>query len=90
VPKASPISEVPRALFSLRETASTLKMGMTTLQRAISHGLVKFNMMGRVVRIPAAEVERIARDGLGPIPAGYKRRTTGRAPGRPYEKKKKR
>jgi excisionase family DNA binding protein len=83
----SPRVDIPRLSYSLREAAEALSLGVSTLQRAISHGLVNFNMMGRVVRIPTAEVERIGREGLGPIPSGYKRRTSGKLPSRPHQKK---
>jgi hypothetical protein len=33
--------------------------------------------IGAAIRLPAAEIERLARDGLPVLPAGYKRKTIG-------------
>lgn len=53
-----------------------------TLKRAESHGLIRTIQFGDRSIIPPAEVARIDREGLGPIPAGYKRKTSGYWPGR--------
>ena len=78
-------SEVPRLSYSLREAAEALSLGVSTLQRAIRHGLVRSAKMGRVVRMPVTEVERISREGLGQLPA--RKRSTGKVPGTGRRKK---
>jgi excisionase family DNA binding protein len=69
--------DVRRLAYSLQEAAAALSVGVTKLQRAISHDLLRSTKIGASIRIPADEVERIARDGLPDIPAGYKRKTNG-------------
>jgi excisionase family DNA binding protein len=69
--------DVRRLAYSLQEAAAALSVGVTKLQRAISHDLIRSTKIGASIRIPADEVERIARDGLPDIPAGYKRKTNG-------------
>jgi hypothetical protein len=48
-----------------------------TLKRAASYGMITTIQFGDRSIIPPAEVARIDRDGLGPIPTGYKRKTQG-------------
>jgi len=52
-----------------------------TLKRAESHGMIKTIQFGDRSIIPPAEVARIDNEGLGRIPAGYIRKTTGPWPG---------
>jgi hypothetical protein len=53
-----------------------------TLKRAESYGMIATIKFGDRSIIPPAEVARIDREGVGPIPAGYKRKTSGHWPGR--------
>ena len=69
--------EVQRLAYSLKEAAAALSVGIPKLQRAISHGVLPHNRIGTSIRIPAEVVQRIAREGLPDIPAGYKRKTNG-------------
>ena len=73
-PKAA---AVIRLAYSVSETAQALSISIPTLHRAISHGLIRCAKLGRVIRIPSAEVERLAVEGLPPIPRTYKRKTVG-------------
>lgn len=87
--RSSPTIEVPRLAYSLAEAAGALSVSTATLQRAISHGLIKCTRIGSAIRLPAAEIERLGRDGLPDIPAGYKRKTAGNTKaGRPKNKRR--
>jgi excisionase family DNA binding protein len=72
-----PKPDVVRLAYSVGETAQALSISAVTLHRAISHGLIRNTKLGRVIRIPTAEVERLAAEGLGPIPRLYQRKTSG-------------
>lgn len=69
-------SDVARLAYSVAEGGRMLGLSGATMHRAISHKLIHAPKVGRVRRIPAAEIERVAREGLPPIPR-YVRTTTG-------------
>jgi excisionase family DNA binding protein len=57
-------------LLSVKEAANILHMGRTSLQRRITSGHIRFVRMGRLVRIPSDEIERVLREGLPVMPVG--------------------
>ena len=75
--RPAPQVEVKRLAYSLSETADALSVSNHTIQRAISFGLLRCTRIGMAIRVPATEVERLARDGLPELPRGYKRKTAG-------------
>ena len=75
--RPTPKPAVVRLSYKIIEAAEALSTSTVTLHRAISHELIKSTKVGRVIRIPAAEVERVAVEGLPPIPRTYKRKTLG-------------
>ncbi|MBX3402999.1 MAG: helix-turn-helix domain-containing protein [Phycisphaeraceae bacterium] len=56
----------PRAarMFSIAETAHELTVSTRSVWRWIAAGEIKAVRLGRAVRIPASEIERIARKGV--------------------------
>lgn len=77
-----------RRARALQDAAVELGTSLSTLVRARSHGLIRVVYFGRRPIIPAAEFERLARDGLPAIPPGYKRLTRGATKvGRPRKRK---
>ena len=88
VTRPSPV-DVQRLAYSLAEAAGALSVSTTTLQRAISHGLIHFTKIGSAIRLPVDEIERLGRGGLPKMPAGYKRKTAGpQSRGRPKTKRR--
>lgn len=60
------------------------------VKRAISHGRIKTIPFGDRSIVPPEEDERIGREGVPNVPAGYKRKTVGPWPGgRPAKAAKK-
>lgn len=57
-------------VFSKAEFASQFNLGRSTVDRIISHGLIKVIHLGARTVIPREECDRIARDGLPKIPRG--------------------
>lgn len=55
---------VPLLLYDVRAAARTWSCGERTAWRWIKAGLVRTVRLGRLVRISAAEVERVAREGI--------------------------
>lgn len=51
-------------LFSIAEAAARWSVSSRSVWRWISAGEIKTVRLGRAVRIPASEVERIAREGV--------------------------
>lgn len=89
VTRPSPVDVQRRLAYSLAEAAGALSVSTTTLQRAISHGLIHFTKIGSAIRLPVDEIERLAREGLPKMPAGYKRKTAGpQSRGRPKTKRR--
>jgi excisionase family DNA binding protein len=54
-----------RLLFTVRDAQGVWQISRTSIYAAIQKGLVKVVKMGRSTRIPRAEIERIAQEGLG-------------------------
>jgi excisionase family DNA binding protein len=71
------LTPVVRLAYSVAEAAQALSLSIVTIRRALDHNLIRGNKTGRVIRIPAAEVERVAAEGLPAIPHTYLRKTTG-------------
>ena len=69
--------EIARRAYSRAEFAEALGISVVTVGRARNHGRIRGNFVGRVDRIPASELERVAAEGLPPIPRDYVRVTTG-------------
>jgi hypothetical protein len=69
--------DVVRLAYSRAEAARALGVSVVTISRARAAGLMRGNFIGRVDRIPSSEVERVAAEGLPPIPHHYVRVTTG-------------
>jgi len=63
--------------YSLSDAATALAISVTTLNRLMSHDMIKYTRIGHALRIPAAEVERVAAEGLPKVPRNYVRRTQG-------------
>jgi len=63
--------------YSMRDAAAVLSISITTLNRLMSHDMIKYTRIGHALRIPAAEVERVAAEGLPKVPRDYVRRTQG-------------
>jgi excisionase family DNA binding protein len=81
---------VGRLAFTMQEAAAALAISVPTIQRAISHNLIRSMRMGRAIRLPADEVQRLARDGIPKIPRDYRRKTSGPTKqGRPLGSKNK-
>jgi excisionase family DNA binding protein len=72
--------------YSLSDAATALSIGLTTLNRLMSHDMIRYTRIGRALRIPAGEVERVLAEGLPKVPRDYVRRTQG--PTRVGKKKK--
>jgi excisionase family DNA binding protein len=76
--------------YSMRDAAAALSIGLTTLNRLMSHDMIKYTRIGQALRIPASEVERVAAEGFPKVPRSYVRRTQGPTNrGRPCGSKKK-
>lgn len=69
-------SATPRVMTK-GEFARAFKISGSLLDRAISHGLVRIIRFGGRPLIPIGEADRIALEGLPPIPPGYRRVTSG-------------
>ena len=65
---------------TIQETADLQGVSKSLIKRAISWGRIKVVYFGDLPIIPAEENERIAREGLPNIPAGYRPKTP--TPGR--------
>jgi hypothetical protein len=66
---------VQRRAHTLEEFATSFGIAKFTVQRLISHGLLKTIHIGAKPLIPEAEAQRIERDGLPSVPPGYKRQS---------------
>jgi hypothetical protein len=78
-------------VFTKAEFGHQFNLSRSTVDRVVSHGLVKVIYFGDRPFIPAAECDRIAREGLPAISPGYKRRTNGPIKGgRPKKRPSKR
>jgi hypothetical protein len=75
--KPTPKPDVVRLAYSVADAAQALSLSIVTIRRALDHDLIRGNKTGRVIRIPAPEVERVAAEGLPPIPHTYQRKTIG-------------
>jgi excisionase family DNA binding protein len=71
-----PVLDVARLAYSPNEAAQALSISVPTIHRALGAGLIRHSRLGRLVRIPVAEVDRVAAEGLPAIPR-YVRKTTG-------------
>jgi excisionase family DNA binding protein len=88
--KTTPKPEIVRLAFSVEEAGHALGLSVPTIRRAINSKLMLANKCGRVHRIPAREIERVAAEGLPPIPHSHIRVTTGPTKqGRPVGSKNK-
>ena len=77
----------PPLAYSVKDAAAALSVSRNLIDRAINHNLIRCTRIGRAVRIPAAEVERVAIEGLPAVPRNYIRRTEGPTKvGRPRKK----
>jgi hypothetical protein len=74
---ATPQEPMTPRVFTKTEFGQQFNLSRTTVDRAVSHGLVKVIYFGDRPLIPVGECERIAREGLPSIPPGYKRQTDG-------------
>jgi excisionase family DNA binding protein len=63
-----------RLLYSVEETAHIWSIGRSSVYAAIQKAQVAFVKLGKSTRIPRAEVERVAREGLGHSDARRTRR----------------
>ena len=63
--------------YSLKDAAAALSVSQDVLYRAMGHNMIRYTRIGRMLRIPASEVERVAAEGLPQAPRNYVRRTTG-------------
>jgi excisionase family DNA binding protein len=54
-----------RLLYSVEEVARIWSIGRSSVYAAIQNAQVAFVKLGKSTRIPRAEVERVAREGLG-------------------------
>jgi hypothetical protein len=87
VAKDSPRTPPPQSrLYSLSAAATAWGISLGTLYRHIGHKHVKTVRVGNSRKIAAAEFERVSREGLAPLVGGYRRLTSGKAPGRPRRK----
>lgn len=59
-----PTAPTPRPSFTADEVAGLLRVDLRTVRRYIERGLIRTVPVGRLVRIPAEEVDRIMRDGV--------------------------
>lgn len=73
---------VQRRAHTLEEFAASFGIAKFTVQRLISHGLVKVIRIGAKPLIPEREAQRIERDGLPKVPPGYKRQSARARPHR--------
>jgi hypothetical protein len=76
-----PNTDVVRLSYNLADAGRALSVSVITLRRAIDHGLIRANKVGSDWRMPTAEVERVAAEGLPAIPHEYLRKTTGPSKG---------
>lgn len=75
---------LPRLSYSLLDAAEMLGISEKLLRRACQQHLIKSTRMGNRLTIPAAEVERIALEGIpSPEPDKAKPQAPGSRPGRP-------
>jgi hypothetical protein len=74
-------SDEDRRGRTLKDFAERHGVSKSLIQRAVSHGLIKVLRFGDRPIIPAEEHQRICREGLPRIPAGYRRTTKGPWPG---------
>ncbi len=56
--------EARRLLYTVGDACFALHASRTALYEAMGRGAVKFVRLGRSVRIPQEEIERIAREGF--------------------------
>lgn len=73
---------VQRRAHTLEEFATSFGIAKFTVQRLISHGLLKTIHIGAKPLIPEREAQRIERDGLPAVPPGYKRQSARPRPRR--------
>jgi hypothetical protein len=64
-------------VFTKAEFGAQFNLSRSTVDRVVSHGLVRVIYFGDRPFIPVEECDRIAREGLPDIPRGYKRLTAG-------------
>ena len=57
--KTQPITE-PQRFYTLKEAAELLKLSRSGLHRLVQYGVINAIYLGRVRRIPAAELSRLA------------------------------
>ena len=55
------MEEIPRVLLTRREAAEFLRVSVSTVQRLYEKGEIRAVHVGRQVRIPRADLERIVR-----------------------------
>jgi hypothetical protein len=76
-------------VFTKAEFGQQFNLSRSTVDRVVSHGLVRVIYFGDRPFIPQEECDRIAREGLPNIPRGYKRVTAGptKKQGRPKRRR---
>jgi excisionase family DNA binding protein len=57
---------IQAALFTVKEATLRLKISRSLFYKAIAAGRITIVRFGSAVRIPAVEIERLAREGLPP------------------------
>jgi len=58
--------EVQKQALSVREAGAVVGCSADSMRRFIAAGQVRAIRVGRLVRVPRAEIERVLRDGVGP------------------------
>lgn len=60
----APVQSPVPPMLTVKETAATAKVSEHTIRRGIARGAIACVHLGRAVRIPAEEVERLTREGI--------------------------
>lgn len=59
--------EVKKCLYTIEDAAVLLSLSPWTIRRHQAQGNIKVVNIGRAIRIPATELDRIATEGLGSL-----------------------
>ncbi len=60
----TPVTHEPETLYKIREASELLRVTTKTVYRWTVEGRIRTVRMGRAVRVPASEIDRIIREGL--------------------------
>jgi excisionase family DNA binding protein len=58
-------AETGQVLLTIPQTKVALNWGRTSIHKAIGEGKIRAVWLGKSIRIPRSEIDRIAREGLG-------------------------